>query len=250
MKRQEKGTLKAVETEEISSTGSFTISPPTIVADDGWRFAGWINTADGSSASSGLVNDGKNNYSLTAVYESSAITVTFRCNTEGAELIDPETDERVSLLTQTIYPDASGSISVQFPTTVTDGTIRLDKWINTASGNAATGTDGSIEMDSTNRTMDFTAVFKETPKTYLQPSAGEGGTITSTDEIYVASGSTVSLPGTNANNGYEFVTWCYADGTPMTKVGDNYQLDDSYGVLDEETNHLNFAIYAKFQPTT
>lgn len=243
------GSLKSVETEEIQTTGNFTISPPEIVADEGWRLTGWVNTVDGSSLDDGAKNDGKNNFSLTAVYESSAVTVTFRCDTAGAELIDPATNEYVSLLTQTIYPEEDGTLSVKFPTVVTDGTVQLDKWINTESGTAASGNGGKIEMDSTNRTMDFTATFKAVAEIYLQPTAGNGGTIESTAEIHVPSGSTVSLPGAHANDGYKFVNWYYADGTPLTKVGDNYQLDHSKGVLDEATNRLNFAIYAKFQPT-
>lgn len=67
-------------------------------------------------------------------------------------------------------------------------------------------------MDSTNRTMDFTATFKAVAEIYLQPTAGNGGTIESTAEIHVPSGSTVSLPGAHANDGYKFVDWYYADG--------------------------------------
>lgn len=47
------GSLKSVETEDIQTTGSFTISPPEIVADEGWRLTGWVNTVDGSSLDDG-----------------------------------------------------------------------------------------------------------------------------------------------------------------------------------------------------
>lgn len=231
---------------EVSSSGSFSFSFPDIIPDDEWMFDRWVNTSDGSDIGngSGLKANPDGSFSVTATYKSSAIQVTYRTDSSDLSLIVDGVDNGQTA-TKTIYPDSSGKISVGFPTVRTSNGRVFVKWVNTATNN---DTQNGIEMDEANRTMDFTAVSKEAPEIYLYPSAGEGGTISSTETIHMERGSTIKLPTATPNDGYTFDGWYYADGTAMRKnsSNDTYIIDSAHGTEDTSNNTLNFHITAKF----
>lgn len=240
------GQLKSVVTRKVAITGgSLSVPRVDVVADDKWGFRGFVDIKTGSST---LSSDGKNNYFAVATYEDAAITVTYRCEHPNAKIVDPATGNHVSILTSTIYPGADGRFSVSFPSIYTDGSVEAGDWVNTKTGTNATGSGAKMEWVEQNKSFDFSVTIRNAPKTYVHPSAGTGGTISSTDEIYIPFGTTTSMPTATPNPGYRFDGWYYADGARMQmgSNGTDYMLEDEHGTVNQDRTRIDFNIVAKF----
>lgn len=232
--------------------GSFNYSAPAVTPDDGWVVDKWVNTVDGSDIANGNLKPiSGNNFSVMAIYKSSAISVTYRVANAWAstvKLIDPDSKEDVSTITQVIYPDSDGRFTVSFPNFSTDENLILDKWVNTNSG-SDTETSG-IEFDGNSRTVDLTLCMKAAPTIYAHPHALAGGTLDNENEILIPYQQTVSMPSCIPNPGYKFDTWCYANGDPIgfDEEKQMYSLNNSYGVESADGTRLDIDIYARFIP--
>lgn len=253
--QRDDNSLVDVDTESFTvSGGSFSVTMPTIVPDEGWEFDKWVNTADGSDTSSGgLKNNGNNNFEVTATYKSAKVYVTFRTDNNEATLVDKNGN---TLGDGHIYQTTFTSLSsFEFPYVSLANGRTMDYWVNTNDGSQASGSDGQIKwVNETARTLDFTTNTKEGPKIYVYPSVGEGGHFASgasSDRFYMPYETTVQFPTVEADESYTFLGWYYSDGTAIrTNSTGTYILDDSKGTLHDDVNELWVPVVAKFTKTS
>lgn len=251
--RDDNGVLRSAFTRELSVSGGFDIEFPAVAPSAGWMLLKWVNTSDGSLAldpatgEGNALNDGTNRFHFTAVYEEASVRVAFKAGA-GGMLLDPDTKQPASTLTQDFIPDADGRFSVTFPAAQPSAGKQFDKWVNTRSG---TPVDSGLEWVIPNKTMEFTAVFKEQPTVILKISCGPGGSVSSTGDITLPNdGSMVPLPTATTNSGYRFDGWYYVDGdgSRIAQTGDTYAIDYSggRGTVNSGNNTVTVRIMAKF----
>lgn len=165
-------------------TAVSSIALPTPTANEGYRFARWY-------VSDSIVSE---NMTIVAEFEQVTHTVSFVASTGGALLG----------ATSVTVLDGTSYTAITFPEVKALKGYEFVKW------------EKSVEGSKVKSDVTITAIFQKIADCTVTFVAGEGGTLSGTTSVDVASGtavSTLTFPTANANDGYAFDKWEYSANT-------------------------------------